>query len=195
MTLWLRQQCGVHLAVIPVVLLALSGDLQSYPSHQARAAAEPEACPTWFDQAPRLGHGRPHAVELEGLREVVICRYSGNPQGAEGPGLPPNDKFATERVVSRPLTARSLGRAFNRLRPYPAQDAPYPDGQPPMYLCSSEFGGGFYLQFLYSDGRRSSVEVVPTGCPRAVPGKKGGWLWLSADLRQRLMTIVPLPQS
>jgi hypothetical protein len=37
--------------------------------------------------------------------------------------------------------------------------------------------------------------VVPTGCPRAVPGKKGGWLRLSVDLQQRLMTIAPLPQS
>jgi len=63
-----------------------------------------------------------------------------------------------------------------------------------MRLCSSEFGGGFYLRFLYSDGRRSSVEVVPSGCPRAIAGKKGGWLWLSRDLRLRLMRIAPLPQ-
>jgi hypothetical protein len=125
----------------------------------------------------------------------VVCRYFGNPNSADGPGLPPNDKLATEQVVGQPRTARSLGRAFNRLRPYPpAQDAPYPDGMPPMYLCSAEFGGGFYLQFLYSDGRRSSVEVVPTGCPRAVPGKKGDWRWLSGDLRLRLKRIAPLPQ-
>ncbi|HKO39049.1 MAG TPA: hypothetical protein VJU14_11850 [Solirubrobacterales bacterium] len=126
---------------------------------------------------------------------MAVCRYFGNANSANGPGLPPNDKLATERVVNQPHTARSLGRAFNRLRPFPAQDAPYPDGQPPMYLCSSEFGGGFYLRFLHSDGRRSSVEVVPTGCPRAVPGRRGGWLWLSADLKQRLMGIAPLPQQ
>lgn len=178
-------------AVIPIALLALLiGDLQASSS---REAAEPELCPTWFDRAPRLGPGRPEAVELGGLREVVVCSYFGNSNSANGPGLPPNDKFANERAVDKPNAARSLGRAFNRLRPYPVQDAPYPDGQPPMYLCSSEFGGGFYLRFLYSNGRQSSVEVVPSGCPRAVAGKKGGWLLLSGDLRRRLMKIAPLP--
>jgi hypothetical protein len=185
----------VHLAAVPIVLLALLiGGSQASSSHQAREAAEPEPCPTWFDQADRLGPGRPDAVKLGGLTEVAACRYVGNRHSAEGPGLPPNDKLATEKVIYEPHTARSLARAFNRLRPYPAQDAPYPDGQPPMYLCSNEFGGGFYLQFLYSDGRRSSVKVVPSGCPRAVAGKKGDWLWLSGDLRQRLMKIAPLPQ-
>jgi uncharacterized delta-60 repeat protein len=167
--------------------------LDQLPSPQAREAAEPEPCPTWFDEAVRLGPGRPHAVELGGLRGVAVCRYTGNANGAEGPGLPPNDKLATEEVVEQPHTARSLGRSFNRLRPFPAQDAPYPDGIPPMYLCSAEFGGGFYLQFRYADGRRSSVEVVPSGCPRAVPGRKGDWRWLSGDLRLRLMEIAPLP--
>lgn len=179
--------------LFPALAVSLALVLPGAASQHARESVESAPCPAWFDQAPRLGPGRPEAVELGGLREVVVCRYSGNAQGAEGPGLPPNDKFETERVVSQPHTARSLGRAFNRLGPYPAIDAPYPDGRPPMYLCSSEFGGGFYLQFLYADGRRSSVKVVPTGCPRAVAGKKGDWLWLSGDLRQRLMEIAPLP--
>lgn len=157
--------------------------------------AEAEPCPTWFDRAPRLDPGRPEAVELGGLAEVTVCRYFGNHHSVNGPGLPPNDKLATEKVIEQPRTARSLGRAFNRLRRFPSHDAPYPDGQPPMRLCSNEFGGGFYLRFLYSDGRSSSVEVVPTGCPRVVAGKRGGWLWLSSDLHLRLMQIVPLPQG
>lgn len=184
----------MNLATWPIVLLSLLiGNPQGSPSHQARGTAEAGSCPTWFDRAPRLGPGRPDAVALRGLRAVTVCRFFENPHSAGGPGLPPNDKLAAEKLVRRPDTARSLGRAFNRLRPYPSQDAPYPDGQPPMRLCSSEFGGGFYLRFLYSDGRSSSVAVVPTGCPRAIAGKKGGWLWLSADLRLRLMKTAPLP--
>jgi hypothetical protein len=186
----------MHLVAIPIVLLAfLIGYPQANAFHQGRETVETELCPRWFDQTPRLGPGRPDAVELGGLMEVIVCRYTGNPHSAEGPGLPPNDKLATERVVDRRRTARSLARAFNRLRPYPFQDAPYPDGQPPMALCSAEFGGGSYLRFLYSDDRRSSVEVIPSGCPRAVPGKKGGWLLLSGDLHLRLMKIAPLPQG
>lgn len=151
--------------------------------------------PTWFYEAPRFGPGRPEAVELGGLRRVAVCRYRGNAHGANGPDLPPNDKLVIEKAVRQRHTAHSLARAFNRLRPFPFQDAPYPDGQPPMALCSAEFGGGFYLRFLYSDDRQSSVDVVPSGCPRAVPGKKGGWLLLSADLRARLERIAPLPQG
>lgn len=186
---------SVHLATIPIVLPAfLIGSPQGTKSHQARETSEPEPCPTWFYEAPRLGSGRPQAVELEDLKQVAVCRYRGNSHGAVGPDLPPNDKLVAEKVVDQRRTARSLARAFNRLRPYPFQDAPYPDGQPPMALCSAEFGGGFYLRFLYSDGRRSSVEVVPSGCPRAVPGKNGGWRLLSPDLGLRLMTIAPLQQ-
>lgn len=186
---------SMHLAAIPFVLLAfLIGYPQGTASHQARETSESEPCPTWFYEAPRLGSGHPEAVELGDLTQVAVCRYRGNPNGAVGPDLPPNDKLVAEKVVDQRRTARSLARAFNRLRPYPFQDAPYPDGQPPMALCSAEFGGGFYLRFLSSDDRRSSVEVVPSGCPRAVPGKKGGWRLLSADLRQRLMKIVPLQQ-
>lgn len=183
-------------AALPILLLSfLLGYPQAPPSHQAHGAAESEPCPTWFGRAPQLGPGRPEAVELRGLTEVTVCRYFENPHSGDGPGLPPNDKLATEKLIKSAHTARSLGRAFNRLRPYPAQDAPYPDGQPPMRLCSNEFGGGFYLRFLYSDGRSSSVGVVPTGCPHAIAGKKGDWLWLSPDLRLRLMKTAPLPQS
>src|SRR5690348_11875807 len=130
----------MHLAALPIVLLALLvGDSQAAPVHQGREAAEVEPCPMWLDRAARLGPGRPDAVEIDGLKKVVACRYFGNPNSANGPGLPPNDKLAAETVIDQPRSARSLGRAFNRLRPYPAQDAPYPDGQPPMYMCSSEF--------------------------------------------------------
>jgi hypothetical protein len=117
-----------------------------------------------------------------------VCRFNENPYGANGGDLPPNNKLATEKVLNQRPTARSLARAFDHLRPFPRQE-------PGTLLCSTEFGGGFYLQFLYNDGRQSSVEVVPTGCPRAVPGKKGTWLLLSGELGQRLGRIAPLPQA
>jgi hypothetical protein len=185
----------MHFAAIPIVLLSfLTGYPQGTEADHARETPDSEACPTWFYEAPRSGAGRPQAVEPGGLTQVTVCGYRGNPNGANGPDLPPNDKLVAEKVIDQRHTARSLARAFNRLRPFPFQDAPYPDGRPPMALCSAEFGGGFYLSFLYSDDRRSSVEVVPTGCPRAVPGKKGGWRLLSADLGLRLMEIAPLQQ-
>jgi hypothetical protein len=185
----------MHPAAIPIVLLAfLIGSPQVNESPQPRETG-PEPCPTWLYEAPQLGPGRPQAVELRGLKEVSVCRYFGNAQNTNGPGLPPNDKLATERVIIRPRTARSLARAFNRLRPYPLQDAPYPDGQPPMLMCSPAFGGGFYLRFLYSDARQSSVAAFPDACSSAFAGKKGGWLLLAVNLSRRLERIAPLPQG
>jgi hypothetical protein len=125
---------------------------------------------------------------VRSLRAVAVCRYYENPQLANGPDLPPNNKLANEKTIEHRKTVLSLARAFDRLRSYPAQE----NG---MHLCSDEFGGGFYVRFLYSDGRRSSLEVVPSGCPRAVAGKHGGWLLLSADLRLRLMKVAPLPTA
>jgi len=115
-----------------------------------------------------------------------VCRFFENPNGANGPGLPPNGKLATEHIILQPRPARSLARSFNRLPPHPQSDSK-------MRICSSEFGGGFYVRFLFADGRRSSVEVIPSACPRAVAGKHGGWLLLSGALRQRLEAIAPLP--
>src|SRR6476469_9243020 len=143
------QHVSIHLAALPFVLLAfLFGQSQAATTQQELGAAEVGPCPTWFHRAARLGPGRPEAVPLGGLKEVTLCRYFGNPNSANGADLPPNNKLAAEKMIGQSLTARSLGHSFNRLRPYPTQDAPYPDGQPPMHLCSSEFGGGFYLRFL-----------------------------------------------
>jgi hypothetical protein len=175
-------------AAIPILLLALLIGHTQDGSEDHPPSGVPHACPEWFEHAPRLGPGRPEAVVGVDLASVTVCRYFENPNLANGPGLPPNNKLANEKTLQQRQTARSLAHAFNRLRPYPT-----PEGGMP--LCAAEFGGGFYLQFLYSDGRQASIEVVPSGCPRAVPGKHGDWLLLSGDLRQRLRKIAPIPRQ
>jgi hypothetical protein len=172
---------------MPIVLLSLfAGQTQVSGVGEPAESLQLRSCPTWFERAPRLGPGRPDAVVVGSLRAVTVCRYYGNPQLANGPGLPPNNKLASEKTIESRQTVRSLARAFDRLRPYPSRE----NG---MALCSDEFGGGFYVRFLYSDGRQSSLEVVPSGCLRAVAGKHGDWLMLSGGLRLRLMKVAPLP--
>lgn len=187
----------MDLAAISLVLFSLLiGHPDADSAHEVRETTSFERCPTWFHQASQLGLGRPDAVVVGGIRAVTVCRFYENPNMADRPGLPPNNKLASERIIDRRHTARSLARAFDRLRPYPPQPhGSYPPQQKEMHLCSSEFGGGFYLRFLYVNGRQSSVVVVPSGCPRAVVGRHGGWLLLSGDLRQRLIKIAPLPQE
>ena len=182
---------------IPIVLLSLiMGQWGTVVSHETVPTVKPKRCPTWFEHTARFGPGRPHAVAVNDLKAVSVCRYYEDPYSANAPGLPPNNKLASEKVIDHRHTARSLARAFDRLRPYPPQQhGYYPFPQKEMHLCSAEFGGGFYVRFLYSDGRQSSVEVVPSGCPRAVAGKHGHWLLLSGDLHLRLMKIAPLPQE
>ena len=175
------------LAAIPLILTALLlGNSHAASAHKVDDPAAAQQCPTWFHRAPQLGPGLPDAVVVDSVREVVVCHFYENPNVANGPGLPPNNKLASEKVIDQGDTAQSLGRSFNRLRPYPSK-------QKASLLCSSEFGGGFYLRFLYSDGRKASIEVVPSGCPRAVAGKNGSWLLLSSHLRVRLNKIAPLP--
>lgn len=192
----------MQLATIPLVLLSLLvGQVQATPvreagwtvqesnptARKANPAAIPEPCPVRFEHARPFGPGRPTAVVLGGLATVTVCRYQGNAFSAEGPGLPPNNKLANERTIGQRDTVQSLARAFDRLRPYPSQSG--------MPLCSAEFGGGFYIRFLYFDGRKSSLKVIPSGCPRAVAGRHGDWRLLSGDLRLRLMKIAPLPEE
>lgn len=179
---------ALRLLALPVALLSLfMGRWGTLVSRETVPTVKAKQCPTWFEHTARFGPGRPHAVAVNDLKAVSVCRYYEDPYSANAPGLPPNNKLASEKVIEQHYTVRSLARAFNRLPPYPSQ-------RKGALLCSAEFGGGFYLRFLYPNGRQSSLEVVPSGCPRAVAGKHGGWLLLSSDLRLRLMKIAPLPQ-
>jgi len=172
----------IALALVSLLLSHLSG-AQEPPEDPG-----PRPCPIWLEDAPRLGPGRPEAISRKHLESVTVCRYYENPNLANGPDLPPNDKLANEKTISVSRTVQSLARSIDRLRSYPAPK----NGTP---FCSAEFGGGFWVNFGYFDGREASVEVVPSGCPRAVAGKHGGWLMLSGKLRQRLRKIAPLPRQ
>ena len=64
---------ALHFAALPILLLVfLIGYPEGAAPHQVLETAESEPCPTWFDRAPRLGPGRPDAVELGGL--TAVCR-------------------------------------------------------------------------------------------------------------------------
>lgn len=176
--------------LLPLVVLALFAGGHS-PSREITSGGEStrsSACPAWFEDAHPIGPGRPGAVPLADLESVVVCRYFGNPESANGPGLPANNHFAAQRSITRTSRAISLALAFDRLRPYPSR------GKGTL-ICPAEFGGGFYLLFRYSDHRQASVEVVPSGCPRVVPGRHGSWRLLSGPLRVRLKHLVPLPPA
>ena len=174
----------MRLVMVPVLVLMLLGLPSSGPpGPEDQRMGSAASCPAWFEDAPRLGPGRPAAVVLGGVESVTICRYHGNANLGNGPGLPPNNKLENEKMIERKVLARSMARMVDRLTPYPSGRS--------QQLCSNEFGGGFWLRFGYRDGRTSSVEVVPSGCPRAIAGKHGGWLSLSYRLHRTLDAVVP----
>jgi hypothetical protein len=101
--------------------------------------------------------------------------------------LHPKKFLIGEGMIDNRATVRSLARAFNRLGPYPREPGPR--------FCPIESGGGFYVQFAYGDGNRNSVSVIPTGCPRAVAGRNGRWLYLPDYLVHRISAIAPVSES
>lgn len=78
----------------------------------------------------------------------------------------------------------SVVRTIDKLKPYP------PLERGASRFCPNESSGGFYIRFGYSDGQRSTVKVIPTGCRRVVAGKRGQWLFLPSRLKRRLTEIV-----
>ena len=169
------------LAILLGLLIVEAPGVESVTS----AEADPtQQCPTWLEEAPPLGPGQPRAVGRAGLASLLICRYHGNPNSATGSGLPPNNRIEGEKTIVR-------RRGIVRLAGMVDELAPYPKPGPGGILCPTEFSGGFYLVFSYSDGRKASVEVVPTGCQRAVAGKNRRWLALSPALRRQLESEIP----
>jgi hypothetical protein len=177
----------MHVVAIPLVLISVLIGQMHAPSERLHSESRrgDQSCPTWFEQAPPLGPGRPEPVTVPGLSEMTVCRYHGPPGGIHIPGTESTKtNLAGERTIKRPHTVSSLARAFDRLLPYehPGKETEF---------CPPESSGGFYVRFIYRDGRQSSVKVIPSGCRRAVAGKYGRPLFLPTYLERRLAKMVP----
>lgn len=146
---------------------------------------EPQRCPSWFEESPKLGPGRPEAVQLEGLSKVTVCRYLHAFSGSEVVHDPPlQSNVASEAILHNIVGVKSLARSVDRLEPFrhPKMEQRY---------CGVTVSGGFYLLFLYRDGHRESVNLVVTGCRHASAGKHGKLLHVTNELKRRLGEIAP----
>jgi hypothetical protein len=176
---------------MPVVVLGLLIVALIGQAHVSAADPNPEAreldngCPAWFEDAPALGSGRPHPVQVEGLAGVTVCRYLHAFGGGEVVHHPPlQTNLVSEGTLERGRAVRSLAHAFDRLSPYS-----HPEKE--IRFCGNEGSGGFYVRFVYRGGRRVSVRVIPSGCRRAVAGKHGRPLFLPTSLQQWLAAVAP----
>jgi hypothetical protein len=167
--------------VVLALVSGLGGGRTDGPGLEAREGAP--RCPGWFDQAPRLGSGLPVPVPVQGLRKVTVCRYLHAFSGEEVIHHPPiKSDLQSVQTIAHKAGVRSLATLFNRLEPYAAfeQEA---------LNCPIESTGGFYFRFQYQSGRDVSVQVIPSGCPRAVAGRKGKVLVLGKNDLRRVATL------
>lgn len=164
-----------------------------FPSLQsARAATSGQTfetkaspiCPSWFENAPPLGPGRPEPIQQAGIAKATVCRYLHAFSGAESVREPPlRTNLVSAGSIGMPA-ARRLANAVDRLQPYrhPRTSAE---------LCGNESSGGFYVVFGYEDGHRESLIAKPSGCRHVIAGNRGKLLYLTLGVRTRLTAIAP----
>ena len=172
--------------VVSVLVLALvlaTGMARADVSSSRPDHGRTKQCPAWFGGAPRLGEGRPRALnQISDLANVLVCRYLAPPAIGSPAPADRTTNLSAQKQIRNTGVVRSLARAVDRLHPYPRVRGPR--------LCPLETRARFFLRFLYTGGREASIRVFSSGCSRVVAGKRGRWLILSNAFQDRLDELV-----
>jgi hypothetical protein len=170
-------------ALLAFAMVGGSGGNSAIQSVDPVSVQKSSSCPAWFGQAPRLGRGLPVPVPKGGLKELTVCRYLHALSGQEVIHHPPlrSDLRSFQRIT-RVGRVEALADLVDRLEPYR-------DYKEQALGCPNESSGGFYFRFEYRNGKSVSVQVIPTGCSRAIAGRRGRVLALGKEEAKRVTSL------
>jgi hypothetical protein len=176
----------LHLiAVLIAGALLLVAVFAASASSKPKSAIRPKACPVWYENAPPLGRGVPHAVRTKGLLEVVVCRYLGAFGGGGVVHHPPlKSNFVSAGTLTGQRKVRNLARGFDR---YPRILHPKKE----IFSCPPGGEGGFYVVFFHAGGYRESVNLKPGECQTFIAGRHGKLTFIPWTLLKRMTKIAP----